>query len=92
MTIKIGRTTFDNVFYDADADVLYLHIGDPSSAMDFDKSPQSHALRFDACGKLVGVTIVGAKALLTAEGEIKITVPEVMHVASGDVAPALVEA
>lgn len=92
MTIKIGATTFDNVFYDAAVDVLYLHIGDPSSAVDFDESPEGHALRFDASGRLVGVTIVGAKALLDAEGEIKITVPEVVHVASGDVAPALVTA
>lgn len=92
MTVKIGATTFDNVFYDADVDVLYLHIGDPSSAVDFDESPEGHALRFDASGRLVGVTIVGAKALLEAEGEIKITVPEVVHVALGDVAPALTAA
>lgn len=92
MTIKIGKTTFDNVFYDAGVDVLYLHIGEPASAVDFDESPEGHALRFDASGKLVGVTIVDAKALLATEDEITITVPEVMHVASGDVAPALVEA
>lgn len=92
MTIKIGKTTFDNVFYDADVDVLYLHIGKPASAVGFDESPEGHALRFDAGGKLVGVTIVDAKALLAAEDEIKITVPEVVHVPSGDVAPVLVEA
>ena len=26
MTITIGSSTFDNVFYDVDVDVLYLHI------------------------------------------------------------------
>jgi hypothetical protein len=32
MTITIGPTTFENVFYDAGVDVLYLHVGDPSTA------------------------------------------------------------
>jgi uncharacterized protein YuzE len=73
MTITIGSSTFDNVFYDADVDVLYLHVGDPLSAVDFDESPEGHALRFDTDGQLVGVTIVGAKALIDREGEIKIS-------------------
>lgn len=89
MTITIGSSTFDNVFYDTDVDVLYLHVGDPSSAVDFDESPEGHALRFDADGRLVGVTIVGAKALIDREGEITITLPEIVHVHSDEVRPAL---
>jgi uncharacterized protein YuzE len=89
MTITIGSFTFDNVFYDAEVDVLYLHKGDPSSAVAFDESPEGHALRFDAAGDLVGVTIVGAKSLLDGTGEIKITVPEIVRVGSDAVAPAL---
>jgi uncharacterized protein YuzE len=89
MTITIGSTTFDNVFYDTEADALYLHNGDPSAAADFDESPEGHALRFDREGKLVGVTIVGAKQLIEKDGEIKITVPEVVRVDSQAVAPAL---
>jgi uncharacterized protein YuzE len=92
MTITIGSTTFENVFYDADVDVLYLHKGDPSTAVDFDESPEGHALRFDGEGNLVGVTIVGAKALIEDAGEIKITLPDVVHVASDMVAPALLTA
>ena len=92
MTITIGSTTFENVDYDAEVDVLYLHKGDPSTAVDFDESPEGHALRFDGDGNLVGVTIVGAKALIDDEGEIKITLPEVVHVASDMVAPALLTA
>jgi uncharacterized protein YuzE len=75
MTITIGSSTFDNVFYDADVDVLYLHVGDPSTAADFGESPEGHALRFDCAGHLVGVTIVGVKSLIEREGEITITVP-----------------
>jgi uncharacterized protein YuzE len=89
MTITIGSNTFDNVFYDADVDVLYLHKGDPTTAVDFDESPEGHALRFDAGGQLVGVTIVGAKAWIDREGEIKITMPDLVHVPSAAVAPAL---
>jgi uncharacterized protein YuzE len=87
MTITIGSFTFDNVFYDVDVDVLYLHVGDPSTAVDFDESPEGHALRFDAEGDLVGVTIVGAKSLIDREGEIKITLPEIVRVGSAAVAP-----
>lgn len=29
MTITIGTLSFDNVEYDADADVLYLSVGEP---------------------------------------------------------------
>lgn len=30
MSVTIGETTFDRVEYDAEADVLYLHVGEPS--------------------------------------------------------------
>jgi uncharacterized protein YuzE len=89
MTITIGSSTFDNVLYDADVDVLYLHIGDPSTAVDFDESPEGHALRFDADRRLVGVTIVNAQSLIDRDGEIAITLPEVVHVGSDTVGPAL---
>jgi uncharacterized protein YuzE len=75
-----------------DGDVLYLHVGDPSTAVDFDESPEGHALRFDGDGRLVGVTIVDAKSLIAHEGEIKITLPQIVHVGSDTVAPALVGA
>jgi hypothetical protein len=89
MTITIGSFTFDNIFYDAGVDVLYLHVGNPATAVDFDESPEGHALRFDADEHLVGVTIVGAKSLIDREGEITITLPEIVHVDSDTVAPAL---
>lgn len=92
MTITIGTFTFDNVFYDSEVDVLYLHMGDPATAVGFDESPEGHALRFGADGRLVGVTILDAKLLLERDGEIKITVPEIVRVGSAAVARALVGA
>ena len=76
MTVTIANTTYDNVSYDTDADVLYLHVGDPGSAVDFDESPEGHHLRYDADGNLVGVTIVNAKRLLSEEGAITLTITQ----------------
>jgi len=76
VTVTIGHITFDSVHYDAGGDVLYLHVGDPKDAVDFDESPEGHALRFDAEGNLIGVTIVNAKWLLEQDGKISITAPQ----------------
>ena len=43
MSVTIADITFDRVEYDSDADVLYLHVGDPSTAVDFDETPEGHA-------------------------------------------------
>ena len=64
MNITVGHTTFDRVRYDSDADTLYLHVGEPDDAADFDESPEGHTLRFNADGEWIGVTIVNAKRLL----------------------------
>ncbi|MFZ2114081.1 MAG: DUF2283 domain-containing protein [Solirubrobacteraceae bacterium] len=92
MKVSVGHYTFDNVSYDAEADVLYLHMGDPSTAADFDESPEGHALRFDVEQNLVGVTIVGVKRLLERDGKVTITVPKVVRVDAEVIAPALVTA
>jgi uncharacterized protein YuzE len=89
MNITVGHTTFDRVRYDAEADVLYLHVGEPSQAVDFDESPEGHALRFDRDGMLVGITIVNAKRLLDRAEPIVITIPEQFTIDPAAVAPAV---
>jgi uncharacterized protein YuzE len=89
VSITIGGTTFDRVSYDSDADVLYLHVGDPSSAVDFDESPEGHALRFDSAGRLVGVTLVNARRLLEQGEPIAITVPQRLAIDPSALAPAI---
>jgi uncharacterized protein YuzE len=70
MSIQIGPYTFDRVRYDHDADVLYLSIGNPDRAADWDETPEGHAVRFDEKGDLVGLTLIGARRLLDeANGE-----------------------
>jgi uncharacterized protein YuzE len=89
MSVTIADITFDRVEYDSDADVLYLHIGDPSTAVDFDETPEGHALRFDAEGRLVGITLVRPKHLLDESGGLRITLPVPSDVSAGDLTPAL---
>jgi hypothetical protein len=52
--------------------------------------PEGHAVRFDADGRLIGITIVNARKLVDKDGGIRITVPETISAA--DIGPALVEA
>jgi uncharacterized protein YuzE len=89
MTITIGDIAFDNVSYDAEGEVLYLHVGDPRSAVDFDESSEGHHLRFDASGNLVGITIVNAKRLLERQGSVIITVPERLEIGPDALGTAL---
>jgi len=89
MTLTIGHITFDRVSYDQKGDVLYLHVGDPATAVDFDASPEGHHLRFDAEGELVGVTIANARWLLENEGKIRLTVPERVDMGPEALAAAL---
>lgn len=89
MSITVGQTTFDRIRYDADADVLYLHVGDPNQAVNFDESPEGHALRYDGDGKLVGITIIAAKQLLDGAKPIVITIPERVTIDPAALAPAV---
>jgi uncharacterized protein YuzE len=70
MSIQIGPYTFDRVRYDRDADVLYLAHGDPARAVDFDETPEGHAVSYDAKGELIGLTLIDVRRLLEeAKGE-----------------------
>jgi uncharacterized protein YuzE len=87
MSMTIADITFDRVEYDSDADVLYLHVGDPSTAVDFDKTPEGHAVRFDATGNL-GITLVRPKHLLDQSGGLRITLPVPSEVSARELTPA----
>lgn len=86
--VKVGAWTFDRTTYDPAADVLYLHAGEPGQAVTFDSSEEGHALRYDAAGQVVGLTIVNARWLLERDGEITVT-PPALHLGAADIAPAL---
>jgi len=48
--------------------VLYLHRADPTDAVDFEASPEGHALRFNAASELIGVTIINVRCCLSMKG------------------------
>lgn len=89
MSVTIGDITFDRVQYDSEGDVLYLHVGDPSRAVDFDETPEGHAVRLDREGTVVGLTLVRPKRLLERDGEMRVTLPVSRDVPAAQLAPAL---
>jgi uncharacterized protein YuzE len=89
MTVRIGDTTFDRARYDRDADVLYLSTGDAARASDFDETPEGHHARFDDTGRLIGLTVVNARAVLDRDGELRVTLPQPQVVAAAELESAL---
>lgn len=89
MTVTISGHTFDPVRYDVDADVLYLDIGAPARAVEFEESPEGHALRLDGERRLVGVTIVNVRWLLDHDGALAISLPERVEVGRDALGDAL---
>jgi uncharacterized protein YuzE len=75
-TVTLAGIEFDRVVYDRESDVLYLHVGDPETAVDFDATTEGHHTRYGPDGSLVGVTIVNARSLLEQDGEVVLTLPE----------------
>jgi uncharacterized protein YuzE len=89
MTVTIGHLTFDHATYDPDGDVLYLHVGEPQAAADSEETPEGHAVRLSADGRVIGVTIVNAKWLRDQGQPIVITIPERVAVDPAELGPAI---
>lgn len=75
-TVKIAGVEFDRVVYDRKGDVLYLHAGDPRSAVEFDGTAEGDGTSYGPDGSLVGITILNARLRLAENGEIVLTLPE----------------
>ncbi len=93
MSVTIGDITFDRVRYDADVDMLYLHAGEPSDAVDFDGTPDGHHTRYDRDGRLVGITLLHPKLLLAEDGRVVIPTDQgVLEAGPETLEPALAAA
>ena len=89
MTIRIGPLVFDHADYDADGDVVYLHIGAPQAA-EGEETPEGHMVRFaPGTQRIVGLTIIGAKHVIDRDGRLVVTVPEIVEASADELAPAL---
>lgn len=76
MTVTIAGIEFDNVFYDREVDVLYLHVGEPASAVDWDDSAEGDGIRYGSDGSLVGLTVLNARSRMERDRKLVITLPE----------------
>ncbi len=95
MIVRIGNHTFDDVFFDAERDVLYMHKGKPVPAHETIPSPEGHAIMLDESGEIAGITVVNARWLAERNGRITVTVPETardpgpIETSAKNLAPAL---
>ncbi len=87
--ITIGSATFDQADYDAENDVLYLHVGKPQEA-EGEETPEGHVLRYaPGSQQIVGLTVLGAQRILDRAGELRVTIPELVKASAEDLARAL---
>lgn len=87
--IRIGPVVFDHADYDAENDVLYLHVGEPQEA-EGEETPEGHVLRYaSGTHQIVGLTVLGAQRILDRDGELRITIPESVKASADELAPAL---
>jgi uncharacterized protein YuzE len=92
VNIKIGPLSFDHADYDAENDVLYLHVGEPQVG-EGDETPEGHVIRYAPdTNQVVGLTILGARRVLQRDGHLTVTVPETVETSAEDLAPALIAA
>jgi hypothetical protein len=89
VNITIGALSFENADYDAENDVLYLHVSDPQVG-EGEETPEGHVVRYaPGTSRVVGLTVLGARALLDRDGHLAITVPETVETTAEQLAPAL---
>jgi uncharacterized protein YuzE len=91
VSVRIGGHAFEHATYDEPGDVLYLrNDAPPGTAVTTYGTPEGHAVRLDANGRLLGMTIVNARWLVERDGELVITIPQQrIEAAAQDVGAAL---
>jgi uncharacterized protein YuzE len=89
VNIKIGPLSFDHADYDAESDVLYLHIGEPQAG-EGEETPEGHVIRYSpGTSRVVGLTVMGPQRTLALDGHLVVTIPEAVETTAEDLAPAL---
>jgi uncharacterized protein YuzE len=89
VNIKIGPVVFDHADYDAEHDVLYLHVGEPSRG-EGEETPEGHVIRYaPGTQRIVGLTMISPRHILERDGHLTVTIPEAVETTAADLAPAL---
>ena len=89
VNITIGPLSFDHADYDADNDVLYLHVGAPQPG-EGEETPEGHVVRYaPGTSRIVGLTVLGARRILERDGHLAVTVPGTVETTAEQLAPAL---
>lgn len=89
VNITIGRLGFDHADYDAENDILYLHVGEPQAG-EGEETPEGHVLRYlPGTGRVIGLTVMGPRKILRRDGRLVVTIPEQVETSADDLAPAL---
>ena len=92
VNVHIGPLTFDRADYDAEGDVLYLHVGEPVEA-EGEETPEGHVVRFEpGTQRVVGLTVINARAVIERDGRLVVTVSETVEASADELAPALAAA
>lgn len=74
-TITLGPWTFDHVSYDAEADVVYLSIGEPRRALG-EETPEGHVALFEEeTGEFCGLTLIGLRSIPGPERAVTLPSP-----------------
>jgi uncharacterized protein YuzE len=89
MKIKIGPLLFDHVDYDAEHDILYLHVGEPQRG-EGEETPEGHVVRYAPdSDRIVGLTMLGPRRLLEQDDRVVVSIPEEIETTADELAPAL---
>lgn len=90
VNIRIGPVVFDHAEFDADNDVLYLHVGEPEVG-EGEETPEGHSIRYaPGTNRIVGLTMMNPRLILERDGHLAVTIPETIETTAEDLAPALV--
>jgi uncharacterized protein YuzE len=68
--------------------VLYLYSGPFAAHDDVIDTPEGHFVRIDKTGRVVGLTLMGARLLLERDGRLTVTLPS-FAASAEDLAPLL---
>jgi len=92
VNITIGLVTFEHADYDAEHDVLYLHVGEPEVGVGED-TPEGHVIRYAPdTDRIVGLTMLSPRYMLERDGKVTVTMPETSETTVEDLGPILAAA